>query len=111
LPEKFQLYPNMTGTENLHFFSQVTGHALNEDRALVGRNGAGNPPDPQPPGPAAVRQGRRHPARHPRRSSTPGRKHVAYLPEKFQLYPNMTGTENLHFFSQVTGHALNEDRA
>lgn len=29
------------------------------------------------------------------------KKHVAYLPEKFLLYPHMTGEENLHFFASL----------
>lgn len=39
------------------------------------------------------------------------KKDVSYLPEKFQLYPNMTGAENLSFFSNVTGQPLDEERA
>jgi ABC-2 type transport system ATP-binding protein len=29
------------------------------------------------------------------------KKHVAYLPEKFQLYPHLTGEENLRFFASL----------
>lgn len=39
------------------------------------------------------------------------KKEVSYLPEKFQLYPNMSGTENLSFFSSVTGQPLDQGRA
>lgn len=37
--------------------------------------------------------------------------YVSYLPEKFQLYPHMTGWENISFFSSIGGEALNEERA
>ncbi|WP_211235343.1 ABC transporter ATP-binding protein [Deinococcus ficus] len=85
--------------------------AEHERCALVGRNGAGKSTLIHSLlGLLPVRQGRVTLRGIPAQQHA-WKKHVAYLPEKFQLYPNMTGTENLHFFSQVTGHALNEDRA
>lgn len=39
------------------------------------------------------------------------KRYVSYLPEKFQLYPNLTGWENLNFFSTVGGQALDVPRA
>lgn len=38
------------------------------------------------------------------------KKKVAYLPEKFQLYPHMTGLENLTFFASLNEGARDEKR-
>lgn len=38
------------------------------------------------------------------------KKHVAYLPEKFQLYPQLTGEENFRFFASVDNPKVNEPR-
>ncbi|WP_342433666.1 ABC transporter ATP-binding protein [Neobacillus sp. FSL H8-0543] len=35
---------------------------------------------------------------------------IAYLPEKFQLYPMLTGLENLTFFAEVVEKAANQER-
>lgn len=39
------------------------------------------------------------------------KKYVSYLPEKFQLYPHLTGWENLNFFSTISGDPLDGERA
>lgn len=36
------------------------------------------------------------------------KKHIAYLPEKFQLYPQMTGAENIRFFASLQDHTCDE---
>lgn len=38
------------------------------------------------------------------------KKNVAYLPEKFQLYPQLTGEENFRFFASVENSQVNEQR-
>lgn len=35
-----------------------------------------------------------------------GRAHIAYIPEQVQLYPQLTGVENLDYFSRLAGHRL-----
>lgn len=35
-------------------------------------------------------------------------KEIAYLPEKFMLYPSLTGLENMTFFAGVTSKAIDE---
>nr|WP_239094070.1 ABC transporter ATP-binding protein [Bacillus sp. B15-48] len=35
---------------------------------------------------------------------------IAYLPEKFMLYPSLTGYENMQFFAKASTGAANEDR-
>lgn len=37
---------------------------------------------------------------------TETKKHVAYIPETVMLYPNLTGVENLEFFSSLAGLSL-----
>ncbi|MCF3944379.1 ABC transporter ATP-binding protein [Oceanobacillus sp. APA_J-2(6-2)] len=37
-------------------------------------------------------------------------KFVSYLPEKFQLYPNLTGKENIEFFAAVSSKKIDEAR-
>ncbi|KAA0129637.1 ABC transporter ATP-binding protein [Chryseobacterium sp. SN22] len=37
------------------------------------------------------------------------KKHLAYIPETVLLYPNITGIENLDFFSQIAGFSYNRD--
>ncbi len=44
-------------------------------------------------------------AAHPLES----KKHLAYLPETVMLYPNLTGIENLDFFSQLAGFRYKKD--
>lgn len=36
------------------------------------------------------------------------KKHIAYLPEKFQLYPQMTAEENIRFFASLQDPACDE---
>jgi ABC-2 type transport system ATP-binding protein len=38
------------------------------------------------------------------------KKAIAYLPEKFQLYPMLTGLENITFFAEAVGKAVNQER-
>lgn len=38
------------------------------------------------------------------------KKFVSYLPEKFQLYPNLTGKENMEFFAAVSSKKIDEAR-
>ncbi len=37
------------------------------------------------------------------------KKYVAYIPETVALYPNLTGMENLKFFSSLAGYKLHQD--
>lgn len=37
------------------------------------------------------------------------KKHLAYIPETVLLYPNLTGIENLDFFSQIAGFSYTRD--
>lgn len=36
--------------------------------------------------------------------------YVSYLPEKFQLYPNLTGEENIRFFAEASGKKADEKK-
>jgi ABC-2 type transport system ATP-binding protein len=38
------------------------------------------------------------------------KKAIAYLPEKFQLYPMLTGLENITFFAKAVGKTVDQDR-
>jgi ABC-2 type transport system ATP-binding protein len=38
------------------------------------------------------------------------KKAIAYLPEKFQLYPMLTGHENITFFAEAVGKTVDQDR-
>lgn len=38
------------------------------------------------------------------------KKHVAYLPEKFQLYPHLTAYENIHFFGSLYDKTPSEQK-
>ncbi len=38
------------------------------------------------------------------------RKHVAYIPENVQLYPTLSGLENLQYFTALSGCRLSDDR-
>lgn len=38
------------------------------------------------------------------------KKAIAYLPEKFQLYPMLTGLENIIFFAEAVGKTVDQDR-
>jgi ABC-2 type transport system ATP-binding protein len=37
------------------------------------------------------------------------KKHLAYIPETVLLYPNLTGIENLDFFSKIAGFNYNKN--
>ncbi|MCX2678682.1 ABC transporter ATP-binding protein [Galbibacter sp. EGI 63066] len=37
------------------------------------------------------------------------KKYLAYIPETVTLYPNLTGIENLKFFSSLAGYTINKD--
>ncbi|MGS2762635.1 ABC transporter ATP-binding protein [Sinomicrobium sp. M5D2P9] len=37
------------------------------------------------------------------------KKYLAYIPETVTLYPNLTGVENLKFFSSLAGYKLHQD--
>lgn len=39
------------------------------------------------------------------------KKHLAYIPENLNLYSNLTGLENLRFFSGLAGNSLSKDSA
>jgi ABC-2 type transport system ATP-binding protein len=43
------------------------------------------------------------------KKNTPGNV-IAYLPEKFMLYPSLTGLENIVFFAQTTGKTVDHKR-
>ncbi len=76
--------------------------------ALVGRNGAGKSTFIHTIlGILPLRKGKVHIAGIS--SNEEGwKKRVAYLPEKFQLYPQLTGEENLRFFASLEGEAKEE---
>jgi ABC-2 type transport system ATP-binding protein len=38
------------------------------------------------------------------------KKAIAYLPEKFQLYPMLTGLENITFFAEAVGKTVKQER-
>ncbi|MFS0774606.1 ABC transporter ATP-binding protein [Neobacillus sp. 3P2-tot-E-2] len=38
------------------------------------------------------------------------KKAIAYLPEKFQLYPMLTGLENITFFAEAVSKTVNQER-
>lgn len=38
------------------------------------------------------------------------KKAIAYLPEKFQLYPMLTGRENITFFAEAVSKTVNQER-
>lgn len=42
-------------------------------------------------------------------SSLETKKHLAYIPETVMLYPNLTGIENLEFFSSLAGFAYSKE--
>lgn len=43
-------------------------------------------------------------------STSEWKKYVAYLPEKFHLYPHLSAEENLHFFASLNKSKLNEEK-
>ncbi|MDL2343037.1 ABC transporter ATP-binding protein [Deinococcus sp. MIMF12] len=79
--------------------------------ALVGRNGAGKSTLIHTMlGLMPARRGQIH--LHGISTRKNGwKRYVSYLPEKFHLYQNLTGYENLTFFNALTAGALDEARA
>lgn len=82
----------------------------NETCALVGRNGAGKTTLIHSLlGLLPVKQGEITLCGHSNKTEK-WKKHVAYLPEKFQLYPQLTGDENFRFFASIDNPEVNELR-
>ena len=82
----------------------------NERCALVGRNGAGKSTLIRTMlGLQAYKEGSIY---LNGKSNKKGdwKKFVSYLPEKFQLYPNLTGKENIEFFAAVGSKKIDEAR-
>lgn len=82
----------------------------NECCALVGRNGAGKSTLIHAMlGIVPVNKGTIQLAGISNKKSG-WKKYVAYLPEKFQLYPHLTGLENIEFFAQLGEKKINGER-
>lgn len=82
----------------------------NEVCALVGRNGAGKSTFISSLlGLIPVKTGTIRINGKERKKNEPWKNEIAYLPEKFMLYPSLTGYENIMFFAKTTGTA-NEAR-
>ncbi|MFV8827725.1 ABC transporter ATP-binding protein [Alkalihalobacterium sp. APHAB7] len=82
----------------------------NELCALVGRNGAGKSTLIHIIlGLLPMKQGKVHLGGISNKK-TGWKKKVAYLPEKFQLYPQLTGEENMHFFASLAEKELDEQK-
>lgn len=82
----------------------------NEVCALVSRNGAGKSTFISSLlGLIPVKTGTIRINGKERKKSEPWKNEIAYLPEKFMLYPSLTGYENIMFFAKTTGTA-NEAR-
>ncbi|MGC5328912.1 ABC transporter ATP-binding protein [Brevibacillus sp. SYSU BS000544] len=82
----------------------------NETCALVGRNGAGKTTLIHSLlGLLPVKQGEITLCGYSNKTEK-WKKHVAYLPEKFQLYPQLTGDENFRFFASIDNPEVNEQR-
>lgn len=79
----------------------------NEICALVGRNGAGKSTFIHSLlGLVPIKQGELAVNGQKRKSTKRWKSEIAYLPEKFMLYPSLTGYENIVFFAQAgTGKA------
>jgi ABC-2 type transport system ATP-binding protein len=79
----------------------------NEICALVGRNGAGKSTFIHSLlGLVPIKQGEIAVNGQKRKSNKVWKNEIAYLPEKFMLYPSLTGYENIIFFAQAgTGKA------
>ena len=82
----------------------------NERCALVGRNGSGKSTlihtmlDLLP-----LNQGTILLGGHSNKKNT-WKKHVSYLPEKFHLYPHLTGEENIRFFASLKSNVIDEKK-
>lgn len=82
----------------------------NERIALVGRNGAGKSTLIHTVlGILPLRNGTIKLAGHSVKKQT-WKRFVAYLPEKFHLYPHLTGLENILFFAALDNKKVNEKR-
>jgi ABC-2 type transport system ATP-binding protein len=99
-----------------HFGSQIAVNQLSlniaagEVYALLGPNGAGKTTTIQMLlGFAAPDSGQIHIAGcDVQRDATGARAQTAYIPEQVQLYPQLSGIENLDYFSQLAGHRLSQ---
>jgi len=82
----------------------------NERCALVGRNGSGKSTlihtmlDLLP-----LNQGTILLGGHSNKKNA-WKKHVSYLPEKFHLYPHLTGEENIRFFASLKSNVIDEKK-
>lgn len=93
-----QGYDKKTVLDNVHLHVQS-----NERCALVGRNGSGKSTLIHTMlGLLPFKQGSIFLNGYNNKSQS-WKKHVAYLPEKFHLYPHLTGLENLTFFASIVG--------
>lgn len=84
----------------------------NEICALVGRNGAGKSTFINSLlGLLPVKQGTiRINGIEVNKKNDAWKKAIAYLPEKFMLYPMLTGLENITFFAEAVSKAANQER-
>lgn len=82
----------------------------NEICALVGRNGAGKSTFIHSLlGLLPVSKGEIF-INGKRRKKGAGNNEISYLPEKFMLYPSLTGMENMIFFASAVGKSIDEPR-
>lgn len=82
----------------------------NEHCALVGRNGAGKSTLIHSMlGLLPVKQGSVRLGGHSIKKEDWKQK-ISYLPEKFQLYPHMTGEENMRFFASLDSKPVDEKK-
>lgn len=78
--------------------------------ALVGRNGAGKSTFIRTMlGLQSYKQGKIELGGYSNRKGD-WKKIVSYLPEKFQLYPNLTGKENMEFFAAIDNKKIDEKK-
>lgn len=90
-------------------FEQISLTVEKHERcALVGRNGAGKSTLIRTLlGILPYKDGKIEIAGHSNKKQT-WKSFVSYLPEKFQLYPNLTGEENMRFFAAVAANRVDE---
>lgn len=82
----------------------------NERCALVGRNGAGKSTLIRTMlGLQPYKQGNISLGGHSNKKQN-WKSIVSYLPEKFQLYPNLTGEENIRFFASIDSKEVDEKK-
>lgn len=82
----------------------------NERCALVGRNGAGKSTLIRTMlGLQPYKQGKIILGGHSNKKQA-WKSIVSYLPEKFQLYPNLTGEENIRFFASINSSNVDETK-